>query len=204
MHMHIKNIPKTNKTEDLPNYIEIAVFALEDVLAALRIHNIDTSQWSKTPEHLLKEIQAGDTRLRVNPQGDLERHTQTLLLTIYSPDNTKRLVEDRQEYKDGIVRKRGTQWISEKHKPGEDIDKLVARAIREELFNNEDVDITGVEVRPFPVPSQEGPKSAYDGLNTVNILTSKLARLPQELYREEGYVEYQNDKTNYFVWEDVR
>jgi 8-oxo-dGTP pyrophosphatase MutT (NUDIX family) len=181
----------------------------------LKKYGINTDKWTKSSEKLLTEIKDGETILKV-VDSQLERHTNTALITVLSPDGLSKLVEDRQEFravtdKDGSVTKeaftkrRGLTELAEKFKAGENAEEVARRALTEELGYPKDSTIFGdVEIRPLPNPvNNEVPKSAYQGLKTVNNLKRFLVRMPDNLYKEEGYTEVQEEKINYMQWKPI-
>ena len=178
------------------------VQSVEELVGILEEQNIDYSEWRKSPEDLYEEIKSLETQLMINSEGGLERHINTVLLKILSPNGMQQLVEDRQvSKKDGAVTRRGMTEIAEKHKAGEEPMAVAYRAISEELLGNQLFDTDTVPLREMQSKEKlDAPKSAYDGLATVNNITRYIVRLPEDLYRGEGYTEVQEKKTNYMVW----
>lgn len=175
---------------------------VEQLITLLDQYGIDETKWRKTPEDLMKEIFEGETELK-SVDGALERHTNTVLMTVCSPDGSQRLIEDRQEFKDGKVVKRGLTEVAEKFKAGENPSEVALRAIKEELLSSAEFDSSSIELKQIPLPENNiVPPSAYEGLKTVNNMTRFLVKLPIELYEKEGYVEKQKKKTNYMVWQE--
>lgn len=182
---------------------EAAIDALKQQLESA---GIDTSEWgkgeAKTVEHLQKEIESGETILITGEQGELLRKVVVggadILYT--SPEGKKyRLKEDRQVFKDGRERKRNLdQAISEKMKPDEDPTDAIIRGVREELDIEGDLSVTetGVEEQLLSSPS-------YPGLQSQYILHKFSITLVDSQFRSDGYVEEQEDKSTYFVWEEV-
>jgi hypothetical protein len=205
---------------NIPHQPEIkllTVKTLDDLNHLLMSYAIDTTKWSKDIRQLFKEITEGETQMKTR-DGKLERHTNTALVSVISPDGMSRLVEDRQEIKDvlnpdgtiqkkGQIKRRGIKELAEKFKTGEDPKDVARRALAEELglSPEESSALSTVEIKTLPnLVNNITPKSAYEGLTTVNNLNRFLVRMPDEVYKPEGYVERQTIKTNYLVWKPIR
>lgn len=108
------------------------------------------------------------------------------------------LFEDRQEFKDGRVRRRGLVGLSEKMKPDENPLLSAKRALAEELsFNSAgDIDDLGIERVDQQSPS-------YPGLPTEYLIHNMKTELPANAYNPEGYVEKQSDKSTFFIWKEI-
>ena len=112
----------------------------EQTRARLEAAGINLSKWgkgeAKTFDHLLKEIRDGEMKL-IEEGGKLLRGVTVAIADIYYTDsdgNSFHLVEDRQEFKDGRMRRRNLPVsLSEKLKSSEDPDSSVIRGIEEEL-----------------------------------------------------------------------
>lgn len=168
-------------------------------------NHIDTSGWgagsAKTLEHLLKEVQEGESTLIVE-DGRLVRVLEALDIKVRCtlPDGTtKELYEDRQEFTDGRIRRRDqlTGSLGEKIKSGETPNSdSVRRALAEELgFEVDDGHINMDDIR-----SEERETMSYPGLLTRYTFYAYGVDLPQDLYVAGGYSEQQPDKTTYFCW----
>ncbi len=179
--------------------------AREQLQQLLLQNNIDTSLWgtgsAKTLDHLVKEVQEGESTL-ISEGDHLVRILEALDIKVRCtlPSGlTKELYEDRQEFKDGRVRRRDqiTGSIGEKIKSGEAPgNDSVRRALSEEL---------GVEVDDNRIVrgedrTEEHETMSYPGLLTRYTFYTYAVDLPYELYRADGYSEQQQDKTTYFCW----
>lgn len=202
--------------ETLPAPEVLNITNLEELNGVLSQYSIDTFNWTKGSDQLLKEIKDGETELKV-VDGKLERHTNTALITVISPDGLSKLVEDRQEIKpvvnendevieEGYTKRRGLTELAEKFKAGEEPMGVARRALTEELgYPKGSTVFDEVTIRPLPVlVDNKAPKSAYQGLTTVNNLSRFLVRMPEELYREDGYTEDQPKKINYMEWKRIK
>ena len=179
------------------------------VLKLLRKHRIPLATWgtgkAKTFEHLLREITSGEAELIETKQG-LTRRARGAIVAVYFNHNGSRffLAEDRQEFKDGRVRTRDLDTsVGEKLAPSEEPVMGARRALTEELgFPTKNVELLTLvpeETRiKGPVPSD-----SYPGLLTVYVMHPFTVTIPSFLYKPEGYVEHQEDKTSYFVWRAV-
>jgi len=101
---------------------------------------------AKRLEDLLGEIQAGETTL-VEHKNELLRLVRVAGVNVFYNDESNRyqLVEDRQEFTDGRVRRRTDVGfsVSEKMLPNEKPEVAVRRAIKEELDITDKVDLKG-------------------------------------------------------------
>lgn len=184
----------------------IQVNSVEDLLLILDRFGIDYGKWNKTPQDLFGEIENLETTLTSDVHwGKLTRNVQSVFLTVISPDGTMQLVEDHQEYADGKIVVRGLIEIAEKCKADENPIAVAYRAIREELLNGESFDTSSIELVPIPNPeTNKVPRSAYEGLNTVNNITRFKVQLTDELFKPEGYKEVQpGKKITYFPWKPI-
>ncbi len=83
--------------------------------------------------------------------------------------------------------------------PGEDPLQAAYRALSEELGITEKLPLT-----PKPL-LQKGPQlsTSFPGIYSLYKMYVFDVFLPTHLYKREGYVEHQADKSNYFVWEKI-
>lgn len=168
---------------------------------------INVSEWgkeqAKTLAHLQKEIESGETVLVTGEQGELLRRVVVGGADIFyvAPDGKKyRLKEDKQVFKDGRERKRDLgQAVSEKMKPDENPKDAMIRGIREELGIEGEISLTetGVDEQLLSSPS-------YPGLQSQYIRHTFEATLNDQQFKPDGYVEEQEDKNTYFIWEEIQ
>lgn len=153
---------------------------------------------AKTVGHLMREIEAGETVLTTRGKELLRQVGFAAVWVTYRDGrDTYELVEDRQEFRDGRVRRRDTgSSISEKIQPGENPKDAAKRALREELGISGKVDLKGGKKTE---ELKESP--SYPGLRTQYLRHDFSAELKLDQYSPEGYVEEQDDKTTYFVWQ---
>ena len=140
----------------------------------------------------------GETILEEH-HGSLRRALSLVSITVISPHG-EHLVEDRQVFMDGRVRRRGLDALAEKFKPGEDPTEAARRALEEELGLSPRV----VELLHFSEGSRTEKVEAspsYPGLTSVYRTTHFTVTLPLEAYKSDGYVEHQADKCTYFLWQ---
>ncbi|MFC1600465.1 hypothetical protein ACFL25_00060 [Patescibacteria group bacterium] len=167
----------------------------------LSARGIPVEEWGtvepKTIQHLLDDVNGGGCQL-IEHDNQLLRQVEFASVDVYyvKKDETYVLVEDRQEFKDGRVKRRGFGWsVSEKMTPNEEPLNGANRAILEELGLDGEFSIIQEEVVTYTKTSPSYPE-----------LTSNYWRyhfsvvLSDEQFRPNGYVEEQPDKTTYFIW----
>jgi hypothetical protein len=179
----------------------------DDLIAILKGADVPIDTFgqgaAKTIEHLLKEIQEGESTLRVWPTGEILRELQVLWVDVVSEHangDVYFLCEDRQEFKDGrednIKRRKLEASLGEKLKPGEKPDEAVVRALEEEIGVNE---LTGV----FQTGYSENALTpdTYPGVPSSYKFHKYVVTIDESEFAPEGYIEDQPDKTNYYVWD---
>lgn len=153
---------------------------------------------AKTIGHLLQEVNNGETVLTEKGRELLRQVGFAAVNVIYrNGREVYELVEDRQEFRDGRVRRRDTgSSVSEKIRPREDPKDAAERALREELGITGRVNLKGgnksEEIKESP---------SYPGLRTQYLRFGFQAELGGDQFSPDGYVEEQPDKTIYFVWQ---
>lgn len=186
--------------EFTPSNVE--AITIEDLEVALRAAGIDLELWgkgaAKTLAHLHKEITEGESSLNQTENG-VERRVGVAGVDILYDDqagNTYHLVEDRQEFRDGRVRRRHEDTsLSEKLKVGENPEEAAKRAVEEEIG------VTKIDsFHTLGHKEVERTSPSYPGLASVYDVYTYAAVLGHEDFNPEGYVEEQTDKTNYYVW----
>ncbi|MDO8590617.1 MAG: hypothetical protein Q7R65_01420 [bacterium] len=166
---------------------------------------IDFSSWgtgkTKTMEHLLKEIEEGETEL-VSENGTLVRKVTFGASRVYytAPDGKKyQLIEDKQVFKDGRERRRKmNDAVLEKMKRGEDTTRAMERGMQEELGLSGNIELNKIDAR-----ERRDISDSYPGLTTLYSEHHFEATLSDEQHKPEGYIEKQEDKSTFFIWREV-
>jgi hypothetical protein len=167
-------------------------------------HNIQVDNWgkgsAKTLEHLLKEINEGETVL-AERGNELLREIKVASITVTYDDGGDKyvLVEDRQEFNDGRVRRRALEGsVSEKVLPSETPEAAAERGLKEELG------ITDVKLVKTAEKEEIEESQSFPGLKTMYSIYRFNAELNEEAYwmfrPPTGFVEKQGDKKTFFVW----
>lgn len=176
----------------------------DSLRAYLVSHGIDVDRFgtgdAKTLEHLWREVSRGECQL-VQREGRLVRVVYGVAITIRARRNGQTLIlrEDRQEFRDGRVVRRGLRGsLGEKGLPGESPSRIARRALAEELG----IDWVDSLTIPAPIHRETTEISrAYPGLLS-NYLTAVFEiDFGPGLADWSGYVEEQLDKVTHFVWE---
>lgn len=153
---------------------------------------------AKTIGHLLQEVIDGETVLTQKGR-ELLRQVgfSAVNVTYRNGREVYELVEDRQVFRDGRVRRRDTgSSVSEKIQLGEKPKDAAERALREELG------ITGrVNISDGSKSEEIKESPSYPGLRTQYLRFGFQAELSGNQFSPDGYVEEQQDKTTYFVWQ---
>jgi len=171
----------------------------EDISNYLRDFGIPVELWgqgsTKTIGHLLKEINNGETIL-IQQGRELLRQVKFSAVRVAYRDSRDvyELVEDRQEFADGRVRRRDIgSSICEKIQPKETPKEAAERGLLEELKVH-------TKVRGGKEAEEIGESPSYPGLKTHYLRYDFNAELRQGQFSLAGYVHSQDDKTTYFVW----
>lgn len=175
---------------------------IENLSDKLKKYHIPIEKWgtgeSKTIKHLFNELQGGECRL-AKEEGRLTRFIDFTSVKVFYKHgkSTYFLVEDRQEFKDGRVRKRSTGTsVAEKMKIGEDPLKAAIRGIEEEL----NIRISRDQIQiDKPLFSSDKESGSYPGLRTKYNKYSFVCYLNSSQFKQE-YVEIQEDKSTFFKW----
>ncbi len=195
-------------TIDLPPPVKDPEMSEAAMLELLAEYDIPIETWGregkKTVSDLLKEINEGETVLKVREDGSLTRRVCVAGLDVlaWADGRWYKLVEDRQEFElDGAVKRRNISTsLGEKIHGGESSLSAMTRAVGEELgvdIQQEDVLLGGIE-------RHEYDSSTYPGLVTYQELTLGVTVLSSDNFAREGYREVQEPKTTYFVWQEVK
>lgn len=185
--------------------------ALKDVLLSA---GLPVGTWgdgpTKTYEDLWQEIADGESELthpnsqdELNEWGEVIRVTNVLGIDVYHQDENGRIFrlrEEKQLFKDGRGERRRELMTSlgEKIKADEDKDSAVIRAVQEELGISS---VQGVEQGEQTEIWKSTP--TYPELSSkLNIYKYSVLINPMD-FRSEGYVEDQDSKQTFFVWDEV-
>jgi hypothetical protein len=177
-------------------------------IAALRNRleqaGITTVEWgkgeAKTLAHLVKELREGECSL-VEENGSLIRTVIVGGSDVFheTPEGLFRLKEEKQVFRDGRERRRDLgSAVSEKMKPDEVPVEAMVRGLCEELGINGAVSMhyNGESGRTVESPSYPGLTSRYINHKFTTFLSA-------DQFRPEGYIEVQDDKSTYFIWQRV-
>ncbi len=177
----------------------------EDLIQLLRKYKIPFESWgtgnSKPFEKFCSEINSSEAKL-VERDNELFRLVSVVVMNVFYFNNNQhfKLKEDRQIYKDGrVVRRDLKDSLLEKLKPQEDPYSGALRALREELGIT-----TKVTLNDNGMTSEIVEGKSYPGLMNHGTLYNYEAILSDKEFKQEGYIEIQDDKTSYFVWEQYR
>jgi hypothetical protein len=156
-------------------------------------------EYAKTTEHLFDEIQNNECVIR-EINGSIVRFIEFVGIRILYKDKNNEiwvLKEDRQEFRDGRVRRRDIpSSVSEKMKFGEDASLAAQRGIKEEL--GIDIELNQlIKQRPF---IYNGSSQSYPGLKSKYKGNHFTCYFTNEQFNENGYIEVQKDKSTYFIW----
>lgn len=178
--------------------------SLDELLEKLVVGGVPVETYgtgnAKTIHHLLSEVNEGESVMFVDAKGTLTREVNVLWVDVLcelSNGDVYILKEDRQEFKDGRVKRRGIDSsIGEKLKPSETPEDAVERALQEELgvYETKSVNKIGYTERTFTPDTFPGIESTYRMHKYVSMI-------PESEFTPNGYVEYQSDKTNFYTWD---
>lgn len=183
--------------------IDPASISLAELTRYLMDHDIPVDVWgtgpAKTVGHLLKEIKSRECNL-IEVDGELIREIYMVSVNVFYEDSfgTFKLKEEKQIFKDGRAKKRSLESsLSEKIKSNEIPVDGIIRGISEEL----NLSISPDQVREIAKFKESRESNSFPGLSTVYNGTRFSCRLNRNQYNPNGYIEIQEDKTVYFVWE---
>lgn len=180
-------------------YIKLFESFKENLKSTLIRFNIPVENWgkgkAKSIEHLQKEIDNKETTLDII-NDELIRTVYVVAVAVEY--NNKRLIEDKQEFNDGRVRRRGTRRCGEKCIVGESPEESAVRCIQEEIGIK---DVTINDFTNKEVEKLERMSMSYPGLKSIYYATLFTYNMPEKFYKPEGYVEVQSDKKTYFIWD---
>ena len=165
---------------------------MKKLLESLPIAQYGKGQ-AKTVKQMIEEIESGESQI-IWENGKPIRVINLVCVEVVSEDGEQQLVEEKQVFSDGRVRERGIWGVSEKLKPNEEPYEGAIRAMKEELG------VENCSIQFDSIEKEENESPSYPGLLTRYLKLNYQARVWDEDYKPEGYVEKQKDKTTYFVW----
>lgn len=179
---------------------DTAVQLRKELLAS----GVEVSSWgigaTKRVDDLAAEIDAGEGIVMIDDEtGEITRFIESIALDVLTSTrgNTYHLVEDRQEFANGAIRRRYLSTsLGEKILPGESYDEAARRAMCEELGILAVVSLTYDGNEYIDRVSR-----SYPGIASALILHHMTARIEGGDDVSAGYVEERGGKTTYFVWE---
>lgn len=179
----------------------IGYYEFVDILTRARVPLDDYGKGAaKTIQNLHREVVSGESVMQVNDTYELTRDVNVVWIDVVcslSNGDVYLLREDRQEFKDGRVRRRSTpSSLGEKMQAGEDLDQAIIRALSEEIGVNA---IDGLY--KVSESKEKFTPPTFPGLETTYASHSYVAVLPEAAFIAEGYVEHQAEKDNYYVWD---
>lgn len=151
---------------------------------------------TKSLDNLLEELRTGDSKLLLE-EGELVR-TVTVMNVVVTCGN-EILVEDRQVFLNGDVRRRGLKHLAEKFDPdAESADQAIKKALKEEVQYTGDYNILGA----LDLGSKDETSKSYPGLNCRYVIYTARVFLPEDQKQNVSLTEVQpGKKTTYFAWE---
>jgi hypothetical protein len=179
---------------------------ISELINILKKYNVPVDLWgmgkSKTIQHLQDELIEKECSL-VEKENQLIRYIEFVGIKIYFRDqnnNLWALKEDRQEFKDGRVRRRNMpNSVSEKMKFGEDPAISAIRGIKEELG----IDVEKDQLIKRRDLDYNGGSLSYPGLITKYKGHKFTCYLNINQFDINGYIEVQRDKSTFFVWKKI-
>lgn len=176
---------------------------VEELTNKLKEYSVPIEEWgtgdAKTIDHLFDELKNEECNVE-DKGGYLVRSIEFVGIKIYYKDKnnvTWYLKEDKQEFKDGRVRRRNMlASVSEKMKFGEDTLISAIRGIREELGFN----VEGHQLIKMRDLFYNGGSQSYPGLRTKYKGHQFTCFLNDDQFNENGYIEVQKDKSTFFKW----
>ncbi|MFM2383590.1 MAG: hypothetical protein RIQ72_162 [Candidatus Parcubacteria bacterium] len=190
----------------MPDYILPRTITLSELKDVLTQAGINLSTWgvgeAKTVEHFLEEVQSGESKITIKSDGSILKELTASIAFVYynSPDGKKFILrEHKQVFKDGRERIRNIpSSISEKNMPGEEPEEAIIRGIKEELG------IEALNIQKIGKPELSTQISTtFPGLIPQITLHTFETTLTDSQYNPEGYIEHQEDKDTYFIWQEV-
>jgi|GEM_PF-6754185 len=168
---------------------------INDLKTLLLKYHIDIQKWSHTQgtknlEDLKNEIDAGETSLEII-DNKLIRVTRiaSIKVKVKLGENMFTLVEDKQIFFTGAVRKRGLKNLAEKVKEGETPELAAYRALKEEIGLN-----TNKQLNKLKETQKENDSFSYPGLNSIYKMFNYQISLNEQELELIKFSEYQKNK----------
>jgi hypothetical protein len=172
--------PENLKGKDVPNLAEVLDLDLFGRGEAKTFRELET------------EIASGESQILWENDRPV-RVVQIVCIQVLSP-HCETLMEDRQEFADGRVRRRGLEGVSEKLHPGETPLNGVQRALAEELGI-----LSSLTIEPLDQTVEQKESPSYPGLQSRYHKYRFRVVLPPSLY-QSLYIEEQISKKTFFAW----
>jgi len=177
---------------------------MSELINKLKEYKLPIEQWgtgeSKTIEHLWNELTTKECSI-VDEGGYLVRYVEFVGVDVFYKDKKGDiyiLQEDRQEFKDGRVRKRDMiSSVSEKMKSGEDPLESALRGVEEEIG----ISLSSSDLTPLRNISKNAGSQSYPGLTSKYNGYKFTCFINDEQFKPDGYVEVQKDKSTFFKWQ---
>jgi ADP-ribose pyrophosphatase YjhB (NUDIX family) len=189
-HSSWRLLPPTTTLEELTDILQNAGIPLDEYGKGRAKH----------VANLYEELVGGESRLRVNDLHEISRSVTVVWVDVVCTlenGDVYILREDRQEFHDGRIKKRTLpSSLGEKLKDEEDLDGAAVRALQEELGVNEVENLYAVGSK-----DEQRLSDTYPGLANHYSTHSYVAVIPATSFQPKGYVEYQAEKNNFYVWE---
>lgn len=200
------NNPEQPQVQD--KYVRVPeTINLESLIELLVNANIPVDQYglkdAKTVQHLLNEIVEGESVLSVNLKGELLRELRVLWVDVFcnlSNGETYLLKEEKQVFNNGYVGQRNlSSSIGEKLKSSENPEQAVHRALSEELGIEGGLD----SIQYHGEEQKQHMPKAFPGLESSYQFYKYSVVISEDEFKPEGYIERQQDKTNYYTWDKI-
>lgn len=171
----------------------------ELILLLNKFPNIKANEWIKTPSALYSEIKNNECVLGLE-DGKLHRRVDVAAVKCFHTNqNGERfqIIEEKQVFKNGMMRERGNKYIAEKVQAGESPEQAAIRGLAEEL------QISGPNVHVIALPEEnkfekrESP--TYKGIQ-CSYNTYAFSCEISDVYYKNCYIEEQKDKSTFFSW----
>jgi hypothetical protein len=187
-----------------------AVPSKEEVVHTLRKHNVSMQDWGTKSHRSLDDLVHYMTHDRLHFRNGsstsavIDVHAVIAVILYRSRNGYLELYEDRQVFPDGsVLERKGFNGIAETLKRSESLRDGVRRCLAEEISFRDPLayrlsECMAVELRD-PVPSEKWP-----GITAVYHRYIFECKIPQKLYRPDGYVEKDGNRTIFFKWKPRR